>query len=205
MSELIKKFKGSDLPVAVYYKTGGAFCAGFIREADDEFICMEFLSPSGRHDGWHCIRLEEILKMDFSTAYLKDLARVYRYYNEKVVAPKISPKNVLTSFIDVAIKQKWLCTMEVGFESLQKISGYPVARDWNTIEMKLIDESGEDDGYTSFELEEIVYVGAQSELEQYLLLLRELNKTDSVEPKRNKEKAKKNENDSTVLSFPHGK
>ena len=224
MSEILKKVKGSGLPVAVYYKTGGAFCAGFVKEADDEFVCMQFLSPSGRHDGWHCIRIEEILKIDFGSAYLFDLNRVYNYYDEKIVEPKISRNNVLASFIDVAIKQKWLCTLEIGFESLQKISGYPVARDWNTVEMRLIDESGKDDGYTSFDVDEIVYVGAQSELEEYLTLLRKLNEEEEkarrlkVSDKKSGETQKKDKKEAqteddknekkdekNVLSFPFGK
>lgn len=84
---------------------------------------MEFISPAGRFDGFHCIRIEEILKVDAGTKYLFNLVKVYRHYGEEIPALKVSPKNVLENFIDFVIKSKRLCTMEIGFETLDKISG----------------------------------------------------------------------------------
>ena len=142
MTEILKRLKGTGTPVAVYYKSSGGFCAGFVHEADDEFVLMEFISPAGRFDGFHCIRIEEILKVDAGTKYLFNLVKVYRHYGEEIPALKVSPKNVLENFIDFVIKSKRLCTMEIGFETLDKISGYAVGRDWNILEMRLLDEDG---------------------------------------------------------------
>ena len=104
MTEILKRLKGTGTPVAVYYKSSGGFCAGFVHEADDEFVLMEFISPAGRFDGFHCIRIEEILKVDAGTKYLFNLVKVYRHYGEEIPALKVSPKNVLENFIDFVIK-----------------------------------------------------------------------------------------------------
>lgn len=202
MSELWKRVKSLSSLVAVYYKTGGSFCVGYVEGADDEFLCLQFLSPSGRFDGFHCIRIEEILKMDVGSRYLSDLERVNRHYGEETPSFKVNPKKVLASFLDVAMKNKRLCTFEIGFETLEKISGYVVGRDWNTVEIRLIDEFGREDGYTSFDNEAIVYVGMESEYEKYLETLAFLNESGEVAPQKT-EKQKKDEEE--ILSFPFGK
>lgn len=200
MSEIWKRVKNIPSVVAVYYKTGGSFCAGYIEGADDEFVCMRFLSPSGKFDGWHCIRIEEILKMDVGSRYLSDLERVNRHYEEEIPPIKINPKKILSSFLDIAERKKWLCTLEIGFETIEKISGYITGRDMYSVEMKLLNEHGEEDGYTSFDVEEIVYIGAESEFEKYLKTLVELNGNETT-PSGKDGKRK----DEEILSFPFGK
>ena len=205
MTEILKRLKGTGTPVAVYYKSSGGFCAGFVHEADDEFVLMEFISPAGRFDGVHCIRIEEILKVDAGTKYLFNLVKVYRHYGEEIPALKVSPKNVLENFIDFVIKSKRLCTMEIGFETLDKISGYAVGRDWNILEMRLLDEDGKADGYTRLDLEEIVYLGVDSEYEKYLALLSGLNGGVSPDGGEDGGKRGKKTGDKHILSFPFGK
>lgn len=204
MTEVLKSLKGTGTPVAVYYKSSGGFCAGFVYEVDSEFVLLELLSPVGKFDGYHCIRIEEILKVDIGTGYLFNLVKVYRYYGEENSSLKISPKNVLEGFIDFIVKSKRLCTMEVGFETLDKISGYAVGRDWNILKIKLLDENGREDGYTEFDLEEIVYLGVDSEYEKYLKLLSSLNGEDPDNGEDNGKRVKKT-GDKHILSFPFGK
>ena len=204
MSEFLKAVKNTNKAVAVYYKAGGAFCAGIVKESDEEFVCMQFITPSGRFDGWHCIRIEEILKMDFSTNYLANLEKVYRHLGEDTREIKLSPKNVLDSFLDLAIKNKWLCTFEIGFDTLEKISGYIVQREWSAVQVKLVDENGLPDGYTTFETEDIVYAGVQSEFEEYLTVLGTINGNvggDDPAPKKKEKKA----DEVDVLAFPRKK
>lgn len=198
MTDTLRRLRDAKMPVAVYYKSTGGFCAGFIREADDEFILMEFISPGGHFDGYHCIRIEEILKVDAATGYLKNLVKVYRHYAEEGPFLKVSSKSVLESFADAVIKNKWLCTLEIGFETLDKISGYMVGRDWNIVKMRLLNENGEEDGYTELDTEEIVYFGVRSEYEGYLEILAGLNGNGGDKGGGKKE-------DKNILSFPFGK
>lgn len=175
MTEMLKRLRDKKVPVAIYYKSVGGFCAGFVRETDDEFALLELISPSGRFDGYLCIRIEEILKLDAGTAYLNNLVKVYRHYGEEPLPIKVSSRDVLREFTDVVIKNKWMCTMEIGFETLDKINGFVVGREWELVEMRLVSENGEDDGYTTFDLEEVVCFGVRSEYEKYLDTLYGLN------------------------------
>lgn len=132
MTEMLKRLRDKKVPVAIYYKSVGGFCAGFVRETDDEFALLELISPSGRFDGYLCIRIEEILKLDAGTAYLNNLVKVYRHYGEEPLPIKVSSRDVLREFTDVVIKNKWMCTMEIGFETLDKINGFVVGREWES-------------------------------------------------------------------------
>lgn len=205
MTEMLKRLRDKKVPVAIYYKSVGGFCAGFVRETDDEFALLELISPSGRFDGYLCIRIEEILKLDAGTAYLNNLVKVYRHYGEEPLPIKVSSRDVLREFTDVVIKNKWMCTMEIGFETLDKISGYAVGRDWNILEMRLLDEDGKADGYTRLDLEEIVYLGVDSEYEKYLALLSGLNGGVSPDGGEDGGKRGKKTGDKHILSFPFGK
>lgn len=205
MTEMLKRLRDKKVPVAIYYKSVGGFCAGFVRETDDEFALLELISPSGRFDGYLCIRIEEILKLDAGTAYLNNLVKVYRHYGEEPLPIKVSSREVLREFTDVVIKNKWMCTMEIGFETLDKISGYAVGRDWNILEMRLLDEDGKADGYTQLDLEEIVYLGVDSEYEKYLALLSGLNGGVSPDGGEDGGKRGKKTGDKHILSFPFGK
>ncbi len=201
MTDIFRRLRGTATPVAVYYKTSGGFCTGFVREADDEFVAMELISPVGRFDGYHCIRLEEVLKMDAGTEYLANLVKVYRHYNEALPPLKLSPKEVLTSFLDFLSRGKRLCTMEVGFDSIEKISGYVVGRDWDIVQIRLLDESGRPNGYTEIDTDAIVYAGTASEYENYLELLASLSGGETP----GKGEKKKGAEDKNILSFPFGK
>ena len=205
MTEMLKRLRDKKVPVAIYYKSVGGFCAGFVRETDDEFALLELISPSGRFDGYLCIRIEEILKLDAGTAYLNNLVKVYRHYGEEPLPIKVSSRDVLREFTDVVIKNKWMCTMEIGFETLDKISGYAVGRDWNILEMRLLDEDGKADGYTRLDLEEIVYLGVDSEYEKYLALLSGLNGGVSPDGGEDGGKRGKKTGDKHIVSFPFGK
>lgn len=168
MADFFKKVKKTNAPVAISGKEEGAFFTGFVREADEEFVLLEAVSPSGRSDGWACIRIEEVARADVATEYLNMLAKVYVRYGELPAALKISARDVLGSFIDQAIKNKWLCTVELGFETLDKVTGYFVDRNFDTVEMNLMGANGKKDGYTSFDFEEIVFITAAGEREKYL-------------------------------------
>lgn len=179
MADFFKKVTKSGLPVALTGKDEGAFFAGFVENADEEFLFMQTLSPSGHFDGWACVRIEEIARADVATEYLVMLARVFEYYGEDFREPKISARDVLSSFIDQAIKNKWLCTAEVGFETLDKLTGYFVEKDFDTVQMSLVNASGKRDGFTSFDFEEIVYITAQGEREKYMETVMEMLAAES--------------------------
>lgn len=179
MADFFKKVTKSGLPVALTGKDEGAFFAGFVENADEEFLFMQMLSPSGHFDGWACVRIEEIARADVATEYLVMLARVFEYYGEDFREPKISARDVLSSFIDQAIKNKWLCTAEVGFETLDKLTGYFVEKDFDTVQMSLVNASGKRDGFTSFDFEEIVYITAQGEREKYMETVMEMLAAES--------------------------
>ena len=97
MSDFFKKVTKSGLPVALTGKDEGAFFAGFVENADEEFLFMQAVSPSGHFDGWACVRIEEIARADVATEYLVMLARVFEYYGEEFREPKISARDVLAS------------------------------------------------------------------------------------------------------------
>lgn len=168
MSDFFKRVKKAGVPVALAGKEEGSFFTGFIREADEEFVLLEAVSAAGRPDGWLCIRNEEISRADAATEYLEMMAKVFLRNGEKNVPIKVVSRDVLGSFIDQAIKNKWLCTVEVGFESLDKLTGYFVDRDFDRVEMHLMGGNGKRDGFTTFDFEEIVLITAAGEREKYL-------------------------------------
>lgn len=93
--------------------------------------------------------------------------------------------------------------MEIGFETLDKINGFVVGREWELVEMRLVSENGEDDGYTTFDLEEVVCFGVRSEYEKYLDTLYGLN--GGAEGENGRQEKGKKSGDKHILSFPFGK
>lgn len=168
MSDFFKKVKKEGVPTAITVKDEGTMFAGRVYEADDEFVLLRTFSPSGHFDGFACVRIEEIARADISTQYLEALEQVFEYYNEPIPTIKISSRDVLASFIQVAIKEKWLCTVEIGFETLEKVTGYFLNCDFEKVQMGLCDAIGHRDGYTTFDYEEIVLVTALGEKETFM-------------------------------------
>ena len=207
MNERVKKMKDSRELVAVYYKSTNGTYTGFVRELDDEFILFELVSPNGRADGFTLVRLDEILIIDARTSYLRNLAKVYAYYGDPPQPIKLKGKDLLLAFLDWACKNAWLSSMTLGFETIEKISGFIIGRDWNALTVRLVGENGEDDGFTRFEYEDLVSVSACTEFEKYLAVLYEIANSDPEPPKkkRTKEDAKDAPTDENVLSFPFGK
>lgn len=208
MEKLLKKMRDTRELVAVYYKSTNGACTGFVRELDDEFMLLELISPNGRADGFTIVRLDEILKMDARTSYLRNLSRVYAYYGDPPQPIKLKDKDLLLAFLDYASKNGWLTTMTLGFETIEKISGFIVGRDWNALTVRLVGENGEDDGFTRFEYEDLVSASACTEFEKYLVVLHELENAVVELPEKKKRANAEEKNASegeNVLSFPFGK
>lgn len=203
MSDIFSKIRKTKAPVAITGKDEGAFFTGFVEEADEEFIFLRALSPSGRFDGFACIRIEEIARADVATEYLTMLARVHEYYGEKTVVPKISPRDILGSFIDFAIKNRFLCTVELGFETLDKLTGFFVDRDFDTVQMSLVGGNGKADGFTSFDFEEIVFITALGEREAYLETVMRLL-LDEYEAKNGEKRGATAKKDLKNVGVPEG-
>lgn len=186
MSDFFKKVKKEGVPTAITVKDEGTMFAGKVREADDEFVLLQTFSPSGHFDGFACVRIEEIARADISTQYLKALDKVFAYYNEPIPTIKISSRDVLASFIQAAIKEKWLCTVEIGFETLEKVTGYFLDCDFEKVQMGLCDAIGHRDGYTTFDYEEIVLVSALGEKELFMetVLLLTMAEIDDGAPEK---------------------
>ena len=207
MKEL-KVFKDTNTAVGLYYSSDGILFTGFIKEADDEFVCMEVFARYGRFDGYHCLRDEEVLKMDFNAAYLNDLEAVYKSNKEEIPSIKLNARTVVDSLLQWLIDKKCLCTVEFGFEELHRASGYILSNDWNGIRMQVIDARGRDNGYTAFGIEDVVYIGVKSQFENYLEKLRSIRAQTNPEPpkrKREKEQKESSIDVNNVLSFPKGK
>lgn len=215
MTDLLKRMKETHTAVAIYYKSVGSMYTGFVNETDEEFALLDLISPSGRFDGYTLIRTEEILKLDAGTNYLNNLVKVYRYYGERPTELRCSARDVFSSFLETVIKNKWLCTMEIGFETLEKISGFILDREWDFIDVLLLDESGARAGFTRFDVEDVVGITVGSEYEKFLGVLYSLSEGkdggDDDKRRRTKEKESKKKDgktddaDRNVLSFPAGK
>ena len=67
----------------------------------------------------------------------------------------------------------------IGIETLDKLTGYFVEKDFDTVQMSLMNASGKRDGFTSFDFEEIVYITAQGEREKYMETVMEMLAAES--------------------------
>lgn len=183
MDDFFKRMKKEGLPVAITTEREEEYFTGFVRAVDEEFVLVESISTTGHSDGWSCIRGEEIARADAATKYLIMLAKVYERYGEHPTYLKIAAKDVLASFIDYAIKNKWLCTIELGFSETETLTGYFIERGFDSAQMSLMGANGVSDGFSTFDYEEIISISAQGGREKYLETVVEILEEESGKSK----------------------
>lgn len=171
-SDELQRYKESGKLVEVYMDEHDTskFDVGFILAHDDDFFLMLAVTKYGRLDGYLLQEVDAIVRVSSDTAYLKRIATLMRYYNEK--------QERLTAGDSLAYDVLEYCRINNRIASIDILGsgyadalGYVEELDGERCIVRQVTEDGKSDGTTSILLNDISYISCCSNIEVMLEIL----------------------------------
>jgi hypothetical protein len=149
---------------------------GFVEHADSDEVVLLCLTANGEPDGRRAIRMEDVIRVDFDTAYTKKLELLYEYRStifDKDFRPAPKGQMGLRAQLDHARESHTLIhivdTNDFG------PSGFVNSIGEDFVEIERIGAAGEPDGIASILIESICKVHFARRQEQLLEFLYRYN------------------------------
>lgn len=143
-----------------YSGEGKNFHVGYIIAQDKNSIIIKSITSYGKSDGFQCVRINNIMKIQYETRYLKNI--------EKIMVGNFNPrKNIEIIKEDLFIKfaenirsNKTLCNIITEYDSRY---GYIDNLLDEEIILKQYNDNGDSDGYSILPIDDIICISIGSE------------------------------------------
>lgn len=123
------------------------FMVGYIIAYDEQFLIITQIDQYGKYDGFACILMRDVIRIQVKTSYLARILKLIQYQNTNLKT--MSFENcILDNIIEFVKKNSRVCLIELCNSAVVDIIGY--IKEYNPKENKaivlLIDDDGKIDG-----------------------------------------------------------
>lgn len=146
------------------------FSVGYILELCEKYCIIALISPSGLYDGYRVIDINEIYKIEYGGDYEKKLKKLYDIKKQSHKDIKLLENNLIISMLKFAKENEFIITIELLESGLNDVQGYVK----NFTRWK-INDLGQKDGLSEIDLDAITSIVCNSEDENTLEILAEIN------------------------------
>ena len=169
MRELLYKIKEMDKLISVFFDKNhpDTFLTGYVNGIDDEFVIINHITPQGFYDGYICIRIDDIICVEYDGKYEDKICSLYQAKNSNKHIYHSEEVPVKESLIKWAHSNKILVSVGVFDTSILGI----VTQMGALWEIRRIDEYGEEEGISVIYEDDIEWLAVDSEEEQSARLL----------------------------------
>jgi hypothetical protein len=170
-SELQKLMESAKL-VEVYTNENDTskFDVGFIVACDDEYFIMLTVTKFGRLDGFVLQEVDSIVRISEDTVYLRKIATLMRYYNEKREKITVDQYPVY-DLLEYCRANNRIASIDLLGSEYSDAKGYIEELDYDKCVVRQVSEEGKNDGATSIILKDISFISCCSNIEIMLEIL----------------------------------
>lgn len=157
------------------------FAVGFVRAVHEEDFTFEAISPGGEPDGIGVRKIEEIVRIEMDTRYLRKIRflyeNVHRAYPKAEPAQLRSPAASSTiSEIDTAKRSGEIITLQIGPENDEgdvEVTGFVEEYDPHYLKLRMLNSDGERNGRCIVKIEDIYRLTRSCRSDQRLVFWHE--------------------------------
>ena len=155
----------------------GKFSVGYIIFYDKHWCCIQSFNQYGKQDGTILVSIEDIIRIQTCTTYLKNIEKLINYYGKQKDAEllKLKEGDVFDSYCDFLLINKKICSIEICNSNVNDLHGI-IEKNFDLgLEIKIIDENGKIDGFSTIEKMAVTSMSSGSEEEKMLEILYNIN------------------------------
>ena len=169
--ETLKKLKENNEIVSLYtnFNEPDKFWAGFIGRISDEFLMLNSISSSGRYEGFRINKISDIYKIEFGGKYQGKLKRLYLLQNQKHETVNNISEDLISDLLIFAREKKLVVTIQTRDSGYDDVIGYVEDMADETIKIKLLDEFGDEDGFSVLNKNDITLLACDNDMVLKLL------------------------------------
>lgn len=151
------------------------FSVGYILELCEKYCIIALISPSGLYDGYRVIDINEIYKIEYGGDYEKKLKKLYDIKKQSHKDIKLLENNLIISMLKFAKENEFIITIELLESGLNDVQGYVKNFTDEKLMILKINDLGQKDGLSEIDLDAITSIVCNSEDENTLEILAEIN------------------------------
>ncbi len=178
MSKILSQLQETGEPCEIYYDLhdNAKFDVGIICDFDDDYVLYFNITAMGEGDGYRVVDRECVFMIQTGTKYLDrdrvlSLQQIDPGWNCTL---NFNGVDILHSALEYAMENKKICAMDICFDT--ELCGRILALDDGLVELAIIDQYGQQDGYAYFDEDDINALAIDSMLERALKNLNRKNK-----------------------------
>ena len=145
---------------------------GIVTCFNDQELLISHITRRGEYDGFIWVRLDDLYRIDRNGSYEKKIERLYKSKRQIHTDTDFESNDILRQLLCFANENKYIVSLELEEDM---IVGFVDRCDENGVEISQVNDYGEKDGITVVSFDELINVKCDSDYEQDLKLLFELN------------------------------
>ena len=176
MIEKIKELKEKQEVCNIYHDENDTlrFSVGFILGYDEKFFVIESIDPNGKSDGFKCGLMDSIIKIESSTNYTNNIGKLFKFY-EQNRNNLIVNEDMVLDLLNFAKQNNKICSIILCESNNDDIVGFVESVENDLLNIRQINENGENDGSAFLDLGRISGIRCGSGEEIKLEILYKLN------------------------------
>ena len=169
--EILKKSKGNNEIVSLFTELNEPdnFWAGFVGRISDEFIMLNGVCSRGRYEWFRINKISDIYKIEFGGKYQEKLEKLYLLQNQNHKPVTKLSEDLISDLLIFAKENKLIATIQIRDSGYDDIIGYIEDLTDETVKIKLLDEFGDEDGFSVFNKNDITLLACDNDMTLKLL------------------------------------
>lgn len=151
------------------------FHYGAVIGVNENNAAIENISPDGEWDGITLVNTEAIFRIEKDGLYDKKMKKLMKINAPELFRFTLNSENLTFSLLSLALETKKIVSLELCESGCYDITGFVEESDEERCKIHLVDEYGENDGFSYILLSDITWISYDSEDEKRILRLWEAN------------------------------
>jgi hypothetical protein len=151
-------------------------CGFFYLKSENEFV-LKSVTETGLYDGYLVIELDDVYRVDYDGQYERKLEKLYNLnrsrHSKRVKENIFSEQNLFIDVMEMAESNNLYISLIFDNDEEEIVSGIVEEFTDEYVKLKVINEYGEFDGYTTVDIDEILKLSCDGEDEQVIKKLHE--------------------------------
>lgn len=152
------------------------FAAGFIQRMTEQYVLIAHVSPFGMYDGYVLKYRADIYRVEYQGQYENKVEQLYRLRHQKHNKVENRTDSLIEDLLNYAYENGVFVSIEINNSGYKDVHGKVQTLQNETVVIRQIDESGNPDGETAINLQDISLVTCDSDEEIAMRLLFEEKK-----------------------------
>jgi hypothetical protein len=137
------------------------FAVAKVLKVSDDYVILANVSPIGMYDGFHLLNTDETYQINVETRYIQNIKKLYMAKKQNHIEFDVDNENLMLGMLEFAEKNNFVVVVEL-FEG-GTVQGFIKNIEDSILVVSILTDSGEPDGESYMNLEDITSISCDNE------------------------------------------